>query len=97
MLVYETVGCTKNVSDTLILTNFFLGTSAWVGDSGGSMTFKENDIYYIRGIVSNGPSITINQTLTCDSFHYVLFTDVTKYLPWIDQVTYGNESRFEKL
>lgn len=63
------------------------------GDSGGSMTFMERGLYYIRGIVSVGPA-TYNrstQKTACDATHYAVFTDVAQYLPWIDKETDGCE------
>jgi len=62
------------------------GTSVCRGDAGGSMTFEENGIYYIRGIVSFGRGI-VNKTIfeiVCDSSLFAIFTDVAQYLPWID-------------
>lgn len=46
------------------------------GDSGGSKTFKENVMHYIRGIVS----VTAIQTHTysCNTVE-----NVAQYLPWI--------------
>lgn len=58
------------------------------GDSGGSMTFEENGIYYIRGIASAVPAI-LNKTTQqrdCNSMEYGVFTDVAQYLPWIREV-----------
>lgn len=52
------------------------------------MTFEEDGIYYIRGIVSVGPSRLnrTTQTVECDSTNYVIFTDVAQYLPWIRDI-----------
>lgn len=65
------------------------GTSICSGDSGGSMTFEENGIYYIRGIVSAIPFIfnTTTQKTVCNSKEYAIFTDVAQYLPWIREMT----------
>lgn len=49
------------------------------------MTFEENGVYYIRGIVSVNPSRESNRNL-CDPKHLVIFTDVAQYLPWIEEV-----------
>ncbi|KAG4072407.1 hypothetical protein HA402_004339 [Bradysia odoriphaga] len=61
------------------------GTSICTGDSGGSMTFEQNGRFFIRGIVSVGPSKLIYETkeIVCDPMQYVVFTDVLPYLPWI--------------
>lgn len=66
---------------------FFAGTSVCGGDSGGSMTFKEDDVYYIRGIVSQSPSKInhITQQLECDTREYAIYTDVAVYLQWIEE------------
>lgn len=66
----------------------FLGTGVCSGDSGGSITFEENGIYYIRGIVSVGASKINhrNQQIECDPTQYAIFTDVAQYLPWITKV-----------
>lgn len=52
------------------------------------MTFEENGIYSIRGIVSVGAANEdkASMRLMCDSTHYAIFTDVAQYLPWIDEV-----------
>ncbi|KAG4065746.1 hypothetical protein HA402_012424 [Bradysia odoriphaga] len=60
------------------------GTSTCLGDSGGSMTFEESGVYYIRGILSLAPAD--NQSM-CDSMEYSHFTDVVHYLSWIEEVT----------
>lgn len=67
----------------------FLGTSVCNGDSGGSMAFEKNGLYHIRGIVSVTVSREDNQRL-CDPNHYVIFTDVAQYLPWIEDVAQFN-------
>lgn len=52
------------------------------------MAFEENGLYYLKGIVSQGPSI-INETTqetVCPPIQYTTFTDVAEYLPWIEEV-----------
>ncbi|CAH2098460.1 unnamed protein product [Euphydryas editha] len=68
------------------------GTSACNGDSGGAFqvfvpdkakdTSKTNGAWFVRGIVS----LTVARTDVpiCDPEHYVVFTDVAKYLHWIE-------------
>jgi len=53
------------------------------GDSGSGMIFQLNNKYYLRGIVS--VSIALQNHLKCDPQHYVVFTDVSKFLPWIER------------
>ncbi|RZC34687.1 limulus clotting factor C-like [Asbolus verrucosus] len=63
------------------------GTSVCNGDSGGGMVFPKsntnpnNPIWQLRGLVSI--SVALQNQLKCDSSHYVVFTDVAKYLDWI--------------
>lgn len=68
------------------------GTSACNGDSGGAFqvfipdkakdTTKTNGAWFVRGIVS----LTVSRTDVpiCDPEHYVVFTDVAKYIHWIE-------------
>lgn len=48
------------------------------------MSFEINGVYYIRGIVSL-TSIEQDQEL-CNCKDYVIFTDVERYLPWIEHI-----------
>ncbi|KAJ8712865.1 hypothetical protein PYW08_008169 [Mythimna loreyi] len=57
------------------------GTSVCNGDSGGGMVFKQNGIWYLRGLVSL--SVARPNESRCDPTHYVIFTDLAKFLPWI--------------
>ncbi|GBP45819.1 Serine protease gd [Eumeta japonica] len=58
------------------------GSSVCNGDSGGGMVFKMQGSWYLRGLVSlsvpreDRPSV-------CDPRHYIIFTDLAKFLPWI--------------
>lgn len=75
-----------------LLNEFFffaIGTSVCEGDSGGSMTFEDdNGLFYIRGIVSLSAVKKDDATgqISCDTSNYVLFTDVAQFLPWIKKV-----------
>ncbi|XP_037025693.1 trypsin-1-like isoform X2 [Bradysia coprophila] len=66
------------------------GTSACLGDSGGSMTFEESGVYYIRGILSLAPPKFNLPNTWCGSMEYSHFTDVVHYLSWIEEVTIEN-------
>ncbi|XP_056640183.1 serine protease gd-like isoform X1 [Diorhabda sublineata] len=63
------------------------GTSVCNGDSGGGMVFPKknfdsaNPIWQLRGMVSI--SVALQNQFRCDSSHYVVFTDIAKYLDWI--------------
>lgn len=63
---------------------YILGTRVCEGDSGGSLTFEENGVYRIRGIVSF--SLSMDAKPLCNSEEYVIFTDVAKYLTWIEEM-----------
>ncbi|XP_052891107.1 serine protease 27-like [Anopheles moucheti] len=59
------------------------GISACNGDSGGGLFFNYNDVWFIRGMVSfTKPRQHGNN---CDPKEYTAFTDVAKYLKWIEQ------------
>lgn len=56
------------------------GSGVCAGDSGNGMYFKD-DAWMLRGIVSGAPpSETLHH---CSADNYVLFTDISKYLDWI--------------
>ncbi|KOB73983.1 Hemolymph proteinase 19, partial [Operophtera brumata] len=57
------------------------GTSVCNGDSGGGMVFKIGSAWYVRGLVS--VSVARENEYRCDPSHYVIFTDLAKFLPWI--------------
>jgi secreted trypsin-like serine protease len=68
-------------SDKTFCAGFRNGTSVCNGDSGGGMVFNKNSKWYLRGIVS----ITVAKEglRVCDTRHYVVFTDVAKYLDFV--------------
>uniref|UniRef100_A0A182LYM6 Peptidase S1 domain-containing protein n=1 Tax=Anopheles culicifacies TaxID=139723 RepID=A0A182LYM6_9DIPT len=67
------------------------GISACNGDSGGGIFFNFNDVWYIRGVVSfTKPR---QDAHICDTKEYTVFTDVAKYLLWIQQNTRGTGSQ----
>ncbi|CAG9831444.1 unnamed protein product [Diabrotica balteata] len=75
-------------SDHTYCAGFNNGTSVCNGDSGGGMVFPKrgsdpnNPIWEIRGMVSI--SVALQNQFRCDSSHYVVFTDIAKYLDWIN-------------
>ncbi|KAK6621253.1 hypothetical protein RUM43_011559 [Polyplax serrata] len=74
-------------SNMTYCAGFKNGTSVCNGDSGGGMVFPYKDRngverWYLRGIVSISPAR--NDSRVCDTSHYVVFTDVAKFLPWLD-------------
>lgn len=64
-------------------------TSVCNGDSGGGMVFLMQGSWYLRGLVSL--SVARQNEYRCDPTHYVVFTDLAKFLHWIRQ-TIGNDS-----
>lgn len=60
------------------------GTTVCNGDSGGSLSFEENGVYHIRGIVSL--AMSRKDLKLCSNEDYVIFTDVAQYLHWIENV-----------
>ncbi|XP_055602658.1 uncharacterized protein LOC129751283 [Uranotaenia lowii] len=71
----------KVTSNTSFCAGFRNGTSVCNGDSGGGMVFKQNNHWYLRGIVS--VSAALQNNVSCDTNHYAVFTDVAKFLQWI--------------
>ncbi|GAB0100485.1 uncharacterized protein DMENIID0001_165330 [Sergentomyia squamirostris] len=71
------------LSETNFCAGYINGTNVCSGDSGGSLAFQDSysKVWRIRGIVSL--SIRRWDKEICNPKHYVLFTDVTKYLKWI--------------
>ncbi|XP_053664670.1 CLIP domain-containing serine protease B15-like [Anopheles marshallii] len=58
------------------------GTSSCNGDSGGGMFFRMSGYWFMRGITSFS-SVNDNQSGICNSYGYVGYTDVAKYLDWM--------------
>ncbi|KAK4878779.1 hypothetical protein RN001_011285 [Aquatica leii] len=62
------------------------GSSVCNGDSGGGMVFpkqSDNSVFQLRGLVSISIAL---RTQFCDTSHYVVFTDISKYLDWIRNI-----------
>lgn len=63
-----------------------LGQSVCQGDSGGGLVISEKlrgeDIYYLRGVVSNGPS----KDGSCDNDQVSTFTNIQFFINLIDDV-----------
>ncbi|XP_052890147.1 LOW QUALITY PROTEIN: uncharacterized protein LOC128298439 [Anopheles moucheti] len=69
------------------------GVSACNGDSGGGLFLEIGGKWFIRGIVSFIP--THRKTGLCDTSKYTAFTDVAKYMGWIEQYINGNVLVFD--
>lgn len=82
---YNTVGrLDRFVSNWLVL-----GTSVCNGDSGGGMVFPapgsnpQRPRWQLRGLVSI--SVAVQNQFKCDASHFVVFSDVAKYLNWVGE------------
>lgn len=73
------------LSDRNFCAGFRNGTSVCNGDSGGGMVFEEDGTWQLRGVVSI--SMKREDKDLCNTSHYVIFTDVAQYLPWIENET----------
>lgn len=72
----------KFTSDYTYCAGYSEGTSVCNSDSGGGMVFKKGTSWYLRGLSSI--SVARSSENRCDPTHYVLFTDIAKFLPWIE-------------
>ncbi|XP_044736669.1 uncharacterized protein LOC123298642 [Chrysoperla carnea] len=85
---YDT--CVSNLPDTFksfithdkICAGYNNGTSICTGDSGGGISFKKSNRYFIEGVVSVAPA----KGTTCDSYQYVAFTSVSQHLDFIMEI-----------
>ncbi|KAK9751282.1 Trypsin [Popillia japonica] len=68
---------------------FLNGTTTCNGDSGGGMVFQRDtenpnkNVYHLRGLISL--SVALQNEAKCDPKHYVVLTDVAKYLEFIEE------------
>uniref|UniRef100_A0A182T8I2 Peptidase S1 domain-containing protein n=1 Tax=Anopheles maculatus TaxID=74869 RepID=A0A182T8I2_9DIPT len=69
------------------------GVSACNGDSGGGLFLENEGKWFVRGIVSFIP--THKKTGLCDTSKYTAFTDVAKYMGWIEQYINPNVLVFD--
>ncbi|XP_070501523.1 uncharacterized protein [Chironomus tepperi] len=60
------------------------GSGVCIGDSGNGLFVTDGTTYYLRGIVS---ASLLNVNRECDVDNYSVFTDVTKYIDWINNVS----------
>ena len=63
------------------------GTGACTGDSGGGLFVVYDNVYYLRGIVSSSLS---DHKLGCNVNTYALYTNVTKFIKWIEDINVSN-------
>lgn len=74
------------------------GVGLCQGDSGGGLVFakdpfSEKTVYYIRGIVSTGPS----HDGSCDSNEYTLFTNTAHFAAFVMSYDYANRPEYVDL
>ncbi|XP_065336473.1 chymotrypsinogen B-like isoform X2 [Cloeon dipterum] len=65
------------------------GTNVCNGDSGSGLIIQNEGKFYLRGIVSFGPTRKVKvegqDLFACNPFQFSVFTDITFYLKWIAQ------------
>ncbi|KAM3963970.1 proclotting enzyme-like isoform 2-T2 [Aphomia sociella] len=91
MPVVDQLTCIKSYSEFFVrytsdysyCAGYRNGASVCNGDSGGGMVFNYSDTWYLRGLVSL--SVARNNERRCDPKHYIVFTDLAKFLPWLRQ------------
>ncbi|XP_075983831.1 chymotrypsin-like protease CTRL-1 [Anticarsia gemmatalis] len=65
------------------------GSSTCLGDNGGGMVFKRGNNWYLHGVASL--SVARYNAFRCDPKHFVIFTDIAQFLPWIgENIYYGD-------
>ncbi|XP_050080086.1 uncharacterized protein LOC126567821 [Anopheles maculipalpis] len=69
------------------------GVSACNGDSGGGLFLEIGGKWFVRGIVSFIP--THKKTGLCDTSKFTAFTDVAKYMGWIEEYINPNVLVFD--
>uniref|UniRef100_A0A1B0GPA5 Uncharacterized protein n=1 Tax=Phlebotomus papatasi TaxID=29031 RepID=A0A1B0GPA5_PHLPP len=75
------------LTDKNFCAGYLNGTNVCSGDSGGSLAYEdEKKVWRIRGIISL--SVRRRNSEICNPKHYVIFTDVAKYLSWIRQESF---------
>ncbi|XP_004928951.1 clotting factor C isoform X2 [Bombyx mori] len=91
MPVVDTETCIRSYSEFFVrftseytyCAGYRDGTSVCNGDSGGGMVFKFGESWYLRGLVSL--SVARQNECRCDPSHYVVFSDLAKFLPWLQE------------
>ncbi|XP_020709242.2 modular serine protease-like isoform X1 [Athalia rosae] len=80
------------ISNDKFCAGYSNGSAVCEGDSGGGLVFKKGELWYVMGIVSVGLGVnTTNGERTCDRFAYSLYTKVSTYMAWIQDVMFQLE------
>lgn len=58
------------------------GTNVCQGDSGGGLTMKGKQKWFLRGLVSLGKALSGHEN-RCDITEFIILTDVVKFYSWI--------------
>ncbi|XP_015521100.2 modular serine protease [Neodiprion lecontei] len=78
------------ISNDKFCAGYTNGSAVCEGDSGGGLVFKKNDLWYVMGVVSVGLGVdTSNGERTCDKYSYSLYTKVSTYMAWIQDVMFN--------
>jgi len=91
MPIHSNSDCFNNNEDLALISSgrTFCGGSGrgvgvCTGDSGSGLIVTDGTAFYLRGIVS---SSLLNAKRGCDVDSYAVFTDVTKYIDWINGIS----------
>ncbi|XP_075983669.1 uncharacterized protein LOC142981555 [Anticarsia gemmatalis] len=74
----------KYTSDETYCAMYRDGTRECNSDSGNGMVFSKDETWYLRGL--SAVSVPRKNKFFCDPKHYVVFTDIAKFLPWVKDV-----------
>ena len=71
------------VNENNFCAGFENGTTKCRGDSGGGLVFKYENQWFLKGVASVG--VTLVENAMCDPLGLGLFTDVVKFIDWIEE------------
>ncbi|XP_012149748.1 coagulation factor IX-like [Megachile rotundata] len=84
---------TRFITSDKFCAGYTNGTSICDGDSGGGLVFKRNGVWYLGGIVSVSLHATLqNGVIVCDSNTLSLYTNVSQYMSWIQDIIHKTET-----
>lgn len=84
---------TKFITPDKFCAGYTNGTSICDGDSGGGLVFARNGVWYLAGIVSVSLDASLqNGVIVCNSNTYSLYTKVSQYMSWIQDIIYKTET-----
>lgn len=65
------------------------GSGVCHGDSGNALVVTNQGISYLKGIVSSSLINVVGGHMQCDLYTYAIFTDVSKFSDWIQNIGKG--------